>query len=145
MGRQNDPGFTDFLKDIGEAIDNALGFVIDRLGHKMTYSEYLDITGEYIDEKIVKECREKKLYCYGGKAKIGSFSTYDNGKEKSFVSIAVELYYKNQMGQWVKTAFRGKTPIQKFDLKDSNTLEQINNFKNCIIDEIDIVPPKSEA
>ena len=128
---------------IGNIIDNALEILIKKLGHKMTYSEYLDITSEYIDERIIDECRGKSVRCYGGKAKFSVKTLYNKNREPAeFVIIQVELYYKDLTEKWIKSEFSGKTPFSRFDFEDEETVEKLNEIKNNSFEEINIEPPK---
>ncbi|MCR5123272.1 MAG: hypothetical protein K6B74_12740 [Ruminococcus sp.] len=143
--RGNEPSFFDGLKKIANIIDNTLDYLIDKLGHKMTYAEYLDVTGECIDERIIKECKEKNLVCYGGKAKIALATLYNKkGEPSDFIMIIVELFYKDIQGSWVRSEFKGKTPLSKFNLEDFETVNKINSFKTNPVEEITINPPKAD-
>jgi len=128
---------------IGNVIDNALEALFKKLGHKMTYAEYLDITSEYIDERILEECRGKSVTCYGGKAKFNIKTLYNKSRESAeFVIIQVELYYKDLTEKWIKTEFSGKTPISRFDFEDEDTVAKFNEITNNGFEEINIEPPK---
>ena len=83
---------------IGNIIDNVLEAMINKLGHMMTYSEYLDITGEYIDERIVEECKGKSVSCYGGKAKFSVKTLYNKNQEPLLslrLSFIIRIVWKN--------------------------------------------------
>ena len=143
--RGTEPSFFDSLKKFANVIDNTLDYLIDKLGHKMTYAEYLDVTSECIDERIIKECKEKNLVCFGGKAKIALATLFNKkGEPCEFIVITVELYYKDIQGSWVRSEFNGKTPVSKFNLEDFETMNKINTFKMNQVEEITINPPKAD-
>lgn len=125
MENQTGRTFGDSLKAIGKAVDDFFDMVddfIDKHGHKMTYSEYLEITSEYIDNKILNESKAKGLICFGGKCKIGAVSSVIKESEELCVLANVELFFQNPQGKWVKSRFSGKTPYRKFNLEPVDTI-----------------------
>lgn len=144
MENQNNRTLRDSLKDLGKVVDDFFDSVddfIDKHGHKLTYSEYMDITSEYVDKKILTESNNKGLVCFGGKCKISTVSAVVKNVEEICLLASVELFFQNSEGKWVKSGFSGKTPYRKFNLDDNATVEQLEKFKGGYVEEINVEPP----
>ena len=99
------------LKSIEEDVDSifrTLGELIDSIGHKMTFEEFLDITGEYVDNKIISCARAERLAFAGGTCVF----TVDN--RKHVLNTAVDLYFKDEHDKWAKKTLSGSTRLSKF-------------------------------
>lgn len=128
-----------FLDDFLDNLDDFL----DNLGKPIKFDQYLELTEKYIDNKIIKECKEKKLICIGGKCRISASKVIDD-KENPIILCNVDLFFQNIQKQWVKSSISGKTPFSKFDLEDPQTAQNLKKLVDGAIKENEIEPPESK-
>lgn len=83
---------------------------------------YLDIVGEYVDQKI-KKAEEEGMEYAGGECRVTN-----NGKKTGFILFSVELYFKGIRNEFIKEGAERELPLRKFDC---GTAEEIGEEGLC--------------
>lgn len=122
----------DILKGL-EAVSGAIAKLFVR---KVSFEEYLQATGDVIDEKILVIESEEKIKFYGGSC------TFNISDDRAILNAKLELYFQNAAGKWIKKeqGFSVKTKIFNSEVK-KDVLDQLP--KKPI--KISIDPPERKS
>lgn len=130
---EQDDKIVDIKRNLIE-IRDSLEQVFECLQPKIKFDDFLNVTGEYIDEIIIETCHNENLSFVAGTCELSI------SDEKKYVEIKASLYYKNTSEQWVQKIVKGKIAISRFDEETQHTtLKKI--YKEGM--KIDIESPMS--
>ena len=111
---EKDDKISDIRRNINE-IGRSLEQVFECLQPKIKFDDFLNITGEYIDEIIIETCKNAPLSFVAGTCELSI------SDEKKHLEIKASLYYKNTSDQWVQKIVNGKISISRFDEETQRT------------------------
>lgn len=96
------------LSDFADNLLRGLDCISDRLSklfiRKISFEEYLQATGEVIDEKILEIENKEKIKFVGGSC------TFNISEDRVLLTAKLELFFQNSAGNWIKKE-------QKFNVK----------------------------
>lgn len=117
------------LKSIGKSLSS----IFESLKKKITFQEYLEGTGEYIDERIIEISRNENLLFVSGNCFFSSRAPY------SYIDVKAELYFKDRYDKWIKKVLNGTCKTSVF--KPETMQKEIEYLKKQEM-KITINPPK---
>lgn len=94
---------------------------------------------DYIENMIKKISRKERIKCYGGKCifrsvfcpvKSSWLNSNNEVDSKEFIISEVTLYFQDINKQWITKNISGKIDVNKFDLKDSETLKFLGTLRS---------------
>ncbi len=124
----------DLIFDTFNEFEGIIKDVWKRFKHRVSFEEYLEATGEVIDEKIIEIEKKEKLRYIGG-------SCYFKASEETMdITARLELFFQDDFGRWIKKEPRFSVPIDLFkkDVQE-NFIPQM--YKQEI--KIDVEPPQT--
>ena len=85
------------------------GFMRLVFSKPVMFAQFLQETGEYCDQIILKACEEEKLTYIGGKLKLAMTAASDDA-----IQMQAEMFFQDQNRQWVQKKAEGKTHGKDF-------------------------------
>lgn len=92
------------LQDISQYIKD----VLHSLKRRISFDEYLEITSNYLDKKIIELEKCDNITFIAGKC---NFSV---SKDKKELYVLSDLFFKDNNGEWIQKTVKGKTPTSNF-------------------------------
>lgn len=104
------------LQDISQYVKS----VLSSLKRRISFDEYLEITSEYLDDRIIKMEDDENLTFIAGKCK------FSISMDKKELNIITDLYFKDIQNEWIQRTIKGKTLVSNFkEETQKNTLTNI--------------------
>ena len=99
--------------DILKGLETVSGAIAKLFVRKVSFEEYLQATGDVIDEKILVIESEEKIKFYGGSC------IFNISDDMAILNAKLELYFQNAAGKWIKKeqGFSVKTKIFNSEVK----------------------------